>query len=228
MGRPLTIYSGINDAVISYVPVTANRILDVGCGTGTFGEALRGVREREVVGITYSADEAALAERRLTAVHRADLNTFDLNTLGRFDCVVMSHVLEHLYSPEEFLLQVRDILEPNGVIVVALPNVVVWWQRIQFMFGRWRYTDWGILDRTHFRFFDLCSSAELLRESGYEIVMRRCDGQFPLIKPLRPWIGELGNRIDRFMSELVPGLFAMQFLYLAKVANPVAASAKSS
>jgi len=223
MGRPLTIYSGVNDAVLSYVPISANRILDVGCGTGTFGEVLRRAREREVVGITYSREEADLAEKRLTAVYCADLNNFDLTTLGRFDCVVMSHVLEHLYRPDEFLKQVRNILEPNGAIVVALPNVVVWWQRVQFLLGRWRYTDWGILDRTHFRFFDLCSSAELLGEAGYEVVMRRCDGRFPLIKPIRPFIGNLANRIDRFMSELVPGMFAMQFLYLAKIAEPSAA-----
>src|ERR1700722_16688627 len=165
MGRSLTIYSGVNDAVLSYVPISANRILDVGCGTGTFGEVLRNEREREVVGITYSSEEATLAEKRLSAVYCADLNNFDLTALGRFDCVVMSHVLEHLYRPDEFLMQIRNILEPEGVIVVALPNVVVWWQRIQFMLGRWRYTDWGILDRTHFRFFDLYSSAELLRES---------------------------------------------------------------
>ncbi|WP_058186741.1 class I SAM-dependent methyltransferase [Terracidiphilus gabretensis] len=219
MGQPLTIYSGVNDALLSYVPISANRILDVGCGTGGFGEVLRNEREREVVGITYSSEEATLAEKRLSAVYCADLNNFDLTVLGRFDCVVMSHVLEHLYRPDEFLMQVRSILKPNGVIVVALPNVVFWWQRIQFMLGRWRYTDWGILDRTHFRFFDLYSSAELLRESGYEIVMRRCDGQFPLIKPLRPLIGKLGIRIDRFTSELAPGLFALQFLYLAKIAN---------
>jgi SAM-dependent methyltransferase len=173
-------------------------------------------REREVFGITYTTEEAALAKRKLTAVYCADLNDFDLNSLGKFDCVVMSHVLEHLYHPDEFLVKVKSILEPGGVIVVALPNVVVWRQRLQFLAGRWRYRDWGVLNRTHFRFFDLHSSAELLRESGYEIIKRRCDGRFPLIKPLRPIFGFLSRRIDRFTSELLPGLFAMQFLYMAK------------
>lgn len=220
MGRSLTVYSGVNDAVLSFVPLSAGRILDVGCGTGTFGEALRGQRERQVVGITYSNEEAALAKPRLTEVYCADLNDFELRPLGMFDCVVMSHVLEHLYRPDEFLMRVKDILEPGGVIVVALPNVVVLSQRVQFLLGRWRYQDWGILDRTHFRFFDLHSSAELLRESGYKIVRRRCDGFFPLIKLVRPLVGPLARWIDRFTSELIPGLFAMQFLYLAKIATP--------
>jgi SAM-dependent methyltransferase len=220
MKGKLTIYSGVNDAVLSYVPLSANRILDVGCGTGTFGEALRSQRDREVLGITYSTEEAALAQQKLTAVCCADLNDFDLNPLGKFDCVVMSHVLEHLYRPDEFLAKVKSILKPDGVIVVALPNVVVWRQRLQFLFGRWRYQDWGTLDRTHFRFFDLHSSEELLHESGYEILKRRCDGRFPLIKPFRPILGSMSHRIDRFTSEFHPGLFAMQFLYLANIKKP--------
>ena len=219
MSRPLTIYSGVNDAVLSYVPLSANRILDVGCGTGAFGEALRHQRERLVVGITYSKEEATLAQQTLTNVYCCDLNDFDLSRLGTFDCVVMSHVLEHLYHPDEFLLKVKEILEPGGVIVVALPNVLVWRQRIQFLIGRWRYQDWGTLDRTHFRFFDLKSSAELLRDSGYQILQRRCDGRFPLVKPFRPLIGSWARQIDRLTSELCPGLLAMQFLYLAKISD---------
>jgi 2-polyprenyl-3-methyl-5-hydroxy-6-metoxy-1,4-benzoquinol methylase len=207
----------VNEQVLSFVPLSANRILDVGCGTGTFGEALRKQRERQVVGITYSPEEAALARQRLTAVYCADLNDFDLSPLGMFDCVVMSHVLEHFHRPDEFLVKVKGILMPGGVIVVALPNVLVYYQRLQFLFGRWRYQDWGILDRTHFRFFDLQSSAELLQEAGYEIRKRSCYGRFPLMKPLRPVLGSLASRIDNFTSELFPGLVAMQFVYLAKI-----------
>lgn len=217
MKRSSTIYAGINDPVLSFVPLSADRILDIGCGSGNMGECLRKARDREVVGITYSAEEAALASERLTAVHVADLNDVDLAPLGKFDCVIMSHVLEHLFAPDEFLRRLRVVLTTDAVILVALPNVVMWRQRIQFLAGRWRYTDTGILDRTHFRFFDLCSSAELLEESGYEILKRRCDGRFPLIWPFRKFMGSWSGRVDRFTSELMPGLFALQFLYLARV-----------
>ena len=217
MHRKLTIYNGVNEGVLSFIPSSANRILDVGCGTGCLGECLRKERAREVVGITYSDEEAAIASERLNKVVIANLNEIDLAALGKFDCVVMSHVLEHLYAPDEFLLKVKAILNPDAVIVVALPNVVILRQRVQFMVGRWRYEDSGILDRTHFRFFDLPSSVELLESSGYEILKRRYDGRFPFIKPIRGMIGGWEMGIDRFTSELFPGLFAFQFLYLAKV-----------
>jgi SAM-dependent methyltransferase len=217
MERTQTIYDGLNEGVLSFVPSTAVRILDVGCGTGVFGERLRRDGERFVAGITYSAQEAELASRRLSHVYCADLTDFDFGPLGKFDCVILSHILEHLYDPENLLDRLKSVLGPDSVIVVALPNVVWWKQRLQFMIGRWRYQDWGILDRTHFRFFDKRSSTELLENSGYEILRSKSEGPFPLIKPIRKLIGSGAERIDSFTSELMPGLLAAQFVYLARV-----------
>ncbi|MGB9031965.1 MAG: class I SAM-dependent methyltransferase [Acidobacteriaceae bacterium] len=213
----MTVYAGVNECVLSFVPSTAIRILDVGCGTGVFGERLRQERERTVVGITYSQEEAALAAGRLSQVICAELNTFDFISLGEFDCVILSHLLEHLYAPDDLLERLRCVLGPESVIVVALPNVVWWKQRLQFLIGRWRYQDWGILDRTHFRFFDRQSSAELLEQAGYEILRARPDGPIPYIGPIRRLFPSLVTKVDRLVCSLAPGLFAFQFVYVARL-----------
>jgi hypothetical protein len=158
-----------------------------------------------------------LASKRLSRVYCADLTDFDFGPLGKVDCVILSHVLEHLYFPAELLERLKSVLGSESVVVVALPNVVYWKQRMRFLIGQWRYQDWGILDRTHFRFFDKRSSAELLEEAGYEIIRRKNDGPFPLLKPIRKLIGPWAERIDGFTSELMPGLLAAQFVYLARV-----------
>jgi 2-polyprenyl-3-methyl-5-hydroxy-6-metoxy-1,4-benzoquinol methylase len=212
-----TIYDGLNQAVLSLVPPSAVRILDVGCGTGTFGERLRTDGQRYVAGITYSPQEAELASKRLSKVYCADLTNFDFSSLGKFDCVILSHILEHMYSPTQILERLKSVMGPESVVVVALPNVVWWKQRLQFLMGKWQYQDWGILDRTHFRFFDKYSSAELLKDAGYEILQRRYDGPFPLTKPIRRLIGPSAEKLDRFASQMMPGLLATQFVYLAKV-----------
>ena len=217
MVKALTIYEGVNALVLSFVPPSANRILDIGCGTGALGARLQAVRERYIVGITYAEQEAAMAREQLSQAICADLNGFDFSPLGKFDCVIMSHILEHLHSPEDFLQRLKCALEPQSVLVVALPNVVVWRQRLEFLFGRWRYRDWGILDRTHFRFFDRKSSRDLLEQAGYEILRSQPDGTFPFIKPVRNLIGGLAQGIDGLSCSLMPGLFAFQFVYLARV-----------
>jgi SAM-dependent methyltransferase len=221
MEKPRTVYAGVNETVLSFVPSSAARILDIGCGTGMLGERLSQGDDRYIVGITYSQTEAELASKRLSQVICAELNGFDFSSLGKFDCVVLSHVLEHLYFPDRFLESLKCVLHKESVVVVALPNVVWWKQRLQFLLGNWRYQDSGILDRTHFRFFDKHSSEELLEQAGYEIVRIRRDGPFPLLrKPLRKLIGPFGERIDLFMSRVSPGLFAMQFVFLARLRLP--------
>ena len=217
MEKALTIYDGVNEEVLSFVPTTAIRILDVGCGTGVMGERLCLNQDRSIVGITYSEREADLASTRLSKVYCADLNVFDFDQLGTFDCVILSHILEHLYFPETVLERVKAVLGKNSVVIVALPNVLLWKQRLAFLFGRWRYEDWGILDRTHFRFFDRRSSADLLEQAGYEILKGLPVGPFPLIRaPFRKWMGPIAVKIDRLMARLAPGLFAFQFVYLAR------------
>jgi SAM-dependent methyltransferase len=217
LAEELTIYAGVNECVLSFVPLAANRILDVGCGTGTMGERMRLERERFVAGITYSQQEAQVASARLSQVICAELNNFDFSTLGKFDCVVLSHILEHLHSPEQTLERIKCVLGPESVVVVALPNVVWWKQRLEFLLGRWRYQDWGILDRTHFRFFDHKSSLELLERTGYDILKSEFDGPFPFLRPLRKLSTSLAKQFDRFACRLAPGLFAFQFVYLTRI-----------
>lgn len=217
MEAGLTIYEGINESVLSLIPASAVRILDVGCGTGALGERLLRDPGRYVAGITYSEQEATAAASRLSQVTCADLNNLEFSAFGKFDCVILSHILEHLYSPSTLLERIKCILEPESVIVVALPNVVWWRQRLQFLMGRWRYQNWGILDRTHFRFFDRRSSEQLLEESGYEVLRRRFDGPFPLIRPVRRLMGPWADKIDHFTSARAPGFFAFQFAYVARM-----------
>ena len=113
--------------------------------------------------------------------------------------------------------RLKYVLNPESVVVVALPNVVWWRQRFEFMIGRWRYRDWGILDRTHFRFFDMQSSRELLEQAGYEILRTRRDGHLPFFARIKKLIGPLADGIDRLMCGLAPGLFSFQFVYLARI-----------
>ena len=211
------VYEAVNEPVLSVVPRSAVSILDIGCGNGALGERLRQARECHIVGITYSQQEAELANVRLSRVICADLNSFDFSDLGQFDCVIMSHILEHLYSPESFLERLKCVLRPESAVVVALPNVLFWKQRKEFVKGRWRYQDGGIMDRTHFRFFDCVSSKELLVHSGYEILRSQYSGAFPLTRVIRRLTGPLPAKVDRLMCSLAPGLFAFQFVYLSRL-----------
>jgi 2-polyprenyl-3-methyl-5-hydroxy-6-metoxy-1,4-benzoquinol methylase len=129
-------YSAVNIAVLCRAPASAKRLLDLGCGTGALGRELKETTDREVVGVTYSKEEAAFGSQELDRVIVCDLNDFDPENLGEFDCIICSHVLEHLYQPEQLLVRLRPRLSVGGQLIVALPNILFWKQRIQFLRGR--------------------------------------------------------------------------------------------
>jgi 2-polyprenyl-3-methyl-5-hydroxy-6-metoxy-1,4-benzoquinol methylase len=204
-------YDSLNRPVFDLIPTTARRVLDVGCGVGTLGRAVKARQPSEVVGLTFSSAEAERAGGALDQVVVQDLEAFDPTGLGTFDCVVCSHVLEHLRHPERVLAAVRPLLTSGGCLVVALPNVLVWRQRVRFALGRFRYTDGGLMDRTHFRFFDWKSAQEVVTAAGYTVRSAKADGGFPGSRFL-PGVGKL---IDRGALKLFPGLFGWQVILSA-------------
>jgi SAM-dependent methyltransferase len=209
-------YQAINQSLQSYLPDNARRILDIGCGAGNLGKFIKEDRECEVVGITYSHAEAELAARVLDRALVVDLNTSVLpKDIGQFDCIICSHILEHLYEPQDFLIKLHHYLTADGKIIVALPNVLHWKQRVIFMKGDFKYTEGGLMDRTHFRFFDWQTARDLLMQSGYQVLCAEADGCLPLpaIRKIMPL--KLSNGLDRIALTKFPGLFGFQFVFLA-------------
>lgn len=211
-------YDSINKAVISMLPHGSCRILDLGCGCGSIGELIKHSNGFycHVTGLTFNNGEAIAASSVLDEVIIADLNQFDFTNLhGLYDCVICSHVLEHLYNPDLILAKLHKVLLPHAVLIVALPNVLAWRQRLMFLFGMFRYTDGGLMDRTHYRFFDWVSARQLLIESGYDVKLAIADGVFPGAK----WIPIFGPLLNRVALYLAPSLFAFQFVIKAVPKN---------
>ena len=104
------------------------------------------------------------------------------------------------------------LLEPGGRLFVALPNPLVWRQRVRFLRGEFRYTDGGLMDRTHFRFFDWTSAQALVASAGFRQISAYADGGFPLARYL-PGAGRL---LSHAALRMAPGLFGWQFVIVAE------------
>jgi SAM-dependent methyltransferase len=209
------IYEAVNEPVLVRVPETAARVLDVGCGAGELGRVIKETRGGRAVGVTHSEAEAERAAPHLDSVLVRDLEEFDPSELGEFECVVCSHVLEHLSRPERLLEKLRRNLSAGGVLIVALPNALYWRQRVEFLRGAFRYTDGGLMDRTHLRFYDWKTAHELLTGSGYVIVEEEACGGFPLSR----YLSSFGRTLDRAALRVSPGMFATQFVFVCRPSN---------
>jgi 2-polyprenyl-3-methyl-5-hydroxy-6-metoxy-1,4-benzoquinol methylase len=153
------------------VPEGAQRVLDVGCGEGNTGRALKAARpEVFVAGIEKEARVAEIAAAHLDDVQCVDLDTIPFGFAQQFDCIICGDVLEHLKDPAVVLRQLHEALAEDGVLLWSVPNVRHYTIVAGLLLGEWEYQDSGILDRTHLRFFTLKSARQLLATTGFEIV----------------------------------------------------------
>lgn len=172
------------------------RVLDVGCGEGGLGRILK-EKGCRVVGIEVEPGAAVEAAKHYERVYVRDMDTFDLPFEGQFfDHIVCADVLEHLRNPWRVLDRLCPLLKPDGRLVASIPNIRNTQTVSQLLCGNFDYTDWGIMDETHLRFFTRTGIEKMLADAGYAVmdIQPKFDPNADRILAL--WQGhELANRI---------------------------------
>jgi len=185
------------------------RVLDIGCSSGYLARPLV-ARGCTVVGIEQDPVAAEEAREVCAEVLVGDAETVELPfEPASFDVVLCGDLIEHLRDPESFLARVRPLLRSDGRLVLTTPNVANWANRIGLLAGRWRYTDRGILDRTHLHLFTRTTLVETLRRAGYRVV--ELDFTVPVPGVGSPRVEGAAHTVGR----LRPQLFAYQFVVSA-------------
>jgi SAM-dependent methyltransferase len=211
-----------NRAVVDLIDPAAVRVLDVGCGAGDTARLLR-ARDphKRIYGITASPAEAARARAVLEACWVADLERELPPELRaqQFDVLIFSHVLEHLREPQHLVRRLSEQLRTGGTCVIAVPNLVSWRQRLDFLRGRFQYQRDGVMDETHLRFFTYRTAFELLCSEAPELrlVEARATGSVPLWILRRQVLSPpLAARVDAWGCARWPNLFGAEVLLLLR------------
>ncbi len=164
-------YANTRPEVLEHVPRQARDILDVGCGMGKLGSALKQQDpSRRVSGIELFEAAAAEARKVLDEVVTGDVLAIGFPFKpSSFDCIIFADVLEHLLDPGSVLRQARTVLKPEGCIVCSIPNMRHYTVFLRLLRHGWYYDDFGLFDRTHLRFFSLATMRDLLESNGWRI-----------------------------------------------------------
>jgi 2-polyprenyl-3-methyl-5-hydroxy-6-metoxy-1,4-benzoquinol methylase len=154
-------------------------ILDVGCGYGLLSKQLkRSYPKLNFYGIEC-AKEASQSSRKILKLLRSNIE--DIKVIKRklktqkFDVIIFSDVLEHLYDPVGIVKSYQSFLKQNGTIVVTVPNIANIFSRISLLFGYFNYSETGVMDKTHIRFFNKQNLKLLAKESNLRIVAQKYD-----------------------------------------------------
>jgi 2-polyprenyl-3-methyl-5-hydroxy-6-metoxy-1,4-benzoquinol methylase len=166
---------------------------------------------RRVDGAEIDPLAAARAMEVCDRVWVGDLTQLDVGQLtGSYQLLLFADTLEHLPDPPAVLRRLKTRLDPTGTLVVSLPNVANWAIRLGLLAGRFRYTDRGILDRTHLRFYTKNTAVQMLAEGGFEVVDLVASVPVPLVKS--PALCRLAHVI----GNLRPSLFAYALVITAR------------
>ena len=196
-----------------YDEILGKRILDVGCGSGGLGLFLKN-HNNIVYGVTVSEEEAVLAREKLDGV--IVMNAENISELSfphkYFDVIIFSDSLEHLRNPSDVLRKVKPFLCEGGLLIASIPNIANFKIRLGLLCGNFKYTEGGILDNTHLRFFTLQTAKELILNAGYNINQIKYtnwslefSSYFGKIIPFK-W------KLRDALTNLWPRLFATQFV----------------
>ncbi len=123
--------------------VSRSSILDVGCAMGDFlYQAIK--HYPRAFGVEIAENMAKHTSEKLQIPVFTDrFETFE--TDERFSCIHMSHIIEHVPNPNDWMVRVKTLLAPEGILMLCVPNILSFTCRVKLLFkkiglrrGRWK------------------------------------------------------------------------------------------
>jgi 2-polyprenyl-3-methyl-5-hydroxy-6-metoxy-1,4-benzoquinol methylase len=166
---------------------SGKRVLEIGAGPGSITKVLTAAKN-SVVALELDETAIPFLTQHCEKVVAANLDqpgwpaTFGED---RFDAIVAADVLEHLTDPWSTLGRMRSLLAPGGALVLSIPHAAHAGILACLLHEDLEYRDWGLLDRTHIRFFGLRNLQALVDKADMKIVRAEFVCRSPLETELR-------------------------------------------
>lgn len=160
---------GAHQKILSWVK-PEKKVLEVGCASGYLSEQLA-KKGCIISGVEINPGDAKKAARFCQEVIIGDVeNPATVKKIKEtFDLIILADVLEHLKDPESVLKRLLKFLNEEGRVIISVPNIAFLANRLLFLRGRFDYTEWGVMDETHLRFFTRDSITALIKKCGLKI-----------------------------------------------------------
>lgn len=169
-------FTNVRRDVIDLIPKEKKNInmLEIGAGDGStliyckkngYAKSITGVELCKIDGSLQESDE--FSDFIIGDVEHMDLGFKEKS----FDVILCLDILEHLVDPSALLQKIRTYLKDDGVLITSIPNIREFLTMINIFFkGDFKYTDSGILDKTHLRFFCKKNIINLFHDNNFKII----------------------------------------------------------
>ncbi len=151
--------------LLKLIPENVKYILDLGCGSGITWKN----KKFNVTGVEIVFQVAKIAKKNIDNVIVANVENLPINNF-KYDCIIFGDILEHLVNPWTVLKEARNILRDNGYIVASIPNLQYYKIVRKILKNQFQYSDYGILDIDHLRFFTLRTIEDMFEKTNFKIL----------------------------------------------------------
>lgn len=182
-----------------------NKILEIGCGNGNFRSNFP--KDIEYWGVEPCVAAGSNAKEK---IDRVLIGTYDevIEDIPEnyFDLIVCNDVIEHMVDHDLFFNSIKTKMTKNGALIASIPNVRYVTNLYKLLIDKdWQYTDHGILDRTHLRWF---TKKSLIRTAN------KHDFNIKKIKGINPAIFYKKSLIHRVIQEITIFILGKDTRYL--------------
>lgn len=213
-------HSQIIHCLASLPPGT--KVLDIGTATGTIG------RMGQNLGLRFNGVEpnpvwAEKASPYYEAIEIGTIETCPEQFLRENQVIILADVLEHMPNPEQSMQYLMNLQSGGTRIIISVPNIANITVRLSLLMGRMDYTEQGILDKTHLRFFTRKTILQMTANLNLKV-----EYIWPTPIPLEkvsPFfensiLGRLIHHALKIATDIFPTLLGYQFIITATKEKP--------
>lgn len=189
-----------------------SNVLDIGCATGYFAKKLQ-EKKCKVWGIDSDKGALAVSKKYCVATYATDIeNLPSIPFRQKFDYILLLDVIEHLKNPNRILQTTQRYLEENGRFIISTPNIAFISNRISHLAGKFEYTDIGIMDVNHVRFYTKSSLLSLLLKNRLKVEILDSASGFSQITFLGKYLNHIPKIWQYQITRLFDTLLTYQFI----------------
>lgn len=145
---------------------------------------------------------------------RADLNKGIPDFGVKFDVIFAGEIIEHLWDDRKFIKECKEFLKPNGLLIITVPNLASWPNRIKLLFGKLPLESWAAAP-FHYHVYTREKLNEIIKKEGFEILKSTSSYFFPGVFSHKPLI----RIISPILADLFPSLGIQLMVFAKKVKN---------
>lgn len=161
------------------------RVLDLGSGNGILCADIS-KEGFEIVGVEYDKQGVEMSKLSHPSIPFYNFGVQDdpqilLQKEEKFDAVISTEVIEHLFSPHLLPIYARDILNDGGYLMVTTPYHGYLKNLLLAFFNKWDYHHRPLWHGGHIKFWSRATLSQLLENNGFKVIQFKGIGRLPYI-----------------------------------------------